>query len=341
MIKKYIGIMILLSTTHFAMAQEVGFRQNSIAGKDSLQLKRISLKGFNIKSNGEGWSLKDVGLSKKDFRIRYCDGKDTIIAQEPRARMIYRQTERGISIIGAEDNLQAIQYDQPEEWLRFPMTRKDTLSGEFSGTGIYCKHIPVKRHGTYKTAIESVDSMLLPEGKIQKDVACLHTERQITDITENDKMQQEQHHYRWYAKGYRYPILEAVISSRDGQIFEEVMFYCPLEEQERLESDRDNKAERAQAKAEPSNTPNGDDSFTYKIASVSNGITIDYQLDGPAKIIAILASNQGYVYQRKEMKAPAGTGQLDINTNGLRRGQYVIYLNVNGKSHAEKVNLKY
>ena len=115
---------------------------------------------------------------------------------------------------------------------------------------------------------------------------------------------------------------------------------CPLEEQEKLKSDRENKAERAQAKAEPSNAPNGDDSFAYKIASASNGITIDYQLDGPAKILTILASNQGYVYQRKEMKAPAGTGHLDINTSGLRRGQYVIYLNVNGKSHVEKVNLR-
>lgn len=340
MIKKYIGIMILLSTTHFAMAQEMGYRQNSIVGKDSLQLKRISLKEFNIKSDGEGWSLKDVNLSKKDFRIRYNDGKDTIISQEPRARVIYQQTEHGISIIGAEDNLLAIQYDQPEEWLRFPITQKDTLSGDFSGTGVYCKQIPIQRHGTYMTTIESVDSIILPEGKVLKDVACLHTERQITDITEYDKIQQEQHHYRWYAKGYRYPILEAIVSSRKGKVFEEVMFYCPLEEQEKLESDRENKAERTQAKTESSDAPHDDNGFTYKIASDGNGITIDYQLDGPAKILTILASNQGYVYQRKEMKAPAGTGHLDINTSGLRRGQYVIYLNVNGKSHAEKISLK-
>ena len=77
------------------------------------------------------------------------------------------------------------------------MTQKDTLSGEFSGKGVYCKQIPVQRYGTYKTAIESVDSMLLPEGEVLKEVACLHTERQITDITELDRMQQEQHHYRW------------------------------------------------------------------------------------------------------------------------------------------------
>ena len=106
MMKKFFGILMLLSLAHFAMAQEMGFRQNSIAGKDSLQLKRISLKEFNIKSDGEGWSLKDVGLSKKNFRIRYNDGKDTIIAQEPRARVIYRQTERGISIIGTAKTMQ-------------------------------------------------------------------------------------------------------------------------------------------------------------------------------------------------------------------------------------------
>lgn len=340
MMKKFIGILMLLSLAHFAMAQEMGFRQNSIAGKDSLQLKRISLKEFNIKSDGEGWSLKDVGLSKKNFRIRYNDGKDTIIAQEPRARVIYRQTERGISIIGAEDNLLAIQYDQPEEWLRFPMTRKDTLSGEFSGKGVYCKQIPIQRYGTYKTAIESVDSMLLPEGEVLKDVVCLHTERQITDITELDKMQQEQHHYRWYAKGYRYPILEAIVSSREGKVFEEVAFYCPLEEQEKLESDRENKAERTRAKAESPDAPDDGNGFAYKIASDGNGITIDYQSDGPAKVVAILASNQGYVYQRRELNVPAGTGQLDLSTNGLRRGQYVVYLNVNGKDHAEKVNLR-
>lgn len=338
--KKCIGAIILLSVTHFAMAQEVGYRQNSIVGKDSLLLKQISLKEFNIKSDGVGWSLKDVGLSKKDFRIRYNGGKDTIIAQEPRARVIYQQTERGISIIGAEDNLLAIQYDQPEEWLRFPMTQKDTLSGEFSGKGIYCKQIPIQRQGTYKTAVESVDSMMLPEGLVLRDVVCLHTERQITDITEFDKMQQEQHHYRWYAKGYRYPILEAIVSLRDGHTFEEVAFYCPLEEQEKLESDRENKAERAQAKAKPSNAPNGDNGFTYKMFTDGNGVSIDYQLEGPAKIVAILASNQGYVYQRRELNVPAGTGHLDINTSGLRRGQYVIYLNVNGKSHVEKVNLR-
>lgn len=340
MMKKFFGILMLLSLAHFAMAQEMGFRQNSIAGKDSLQLKRISLKEFNIKSDGEGWSLKDVGLSKKNFRIRYNDGKDTIIAQEPRARVIYRQTERGISIIGAEDNLLAIQYDQPEEWLRFPMSPKDTLSGEFSGSGLYCKQIPIQRHGIYTTATERIGKLELPDGEELKDVICLHTERQITDQTDKEKMPMEQQHYRWYVKGYRYPIIEVVISSRAGQKFEEVALYCPLEEQEKLDSDGENKAERTRAVDEAITEYDDGSGFEYEINNDGNGISVDYRLQGPAKIVALLASNQGYVYQRRELSVPAGTGHFDINTNGLRRGQYVVYLNVNGKDHAEKVNLK-
>lgn len=333
-------ILYLFSLALSSMAQELSFKQNSIVGKDSLQLKRVSLKEFNIKGDEEGWSLKDITLSKKGFKIKYADGKDTIVAREPRGRMAYWQTERGISIIGMEDHLVSLNYDQPEEWLRFPMSPKDTLSGEFSGSGLYCKQIPIQRHGIYTTATERIGKLELPDGEELKDVICLHTERQITDQTENEKMPMEQQHYRWYVKGYRYPIIEVVISSRAGQKFEEVALYCPLEEQEKLDSDGENKAERTRAVDEAITEYDDGSGFEYEINNDGNGISVDYRLQGPAKIVALLASNQGYVYQRRELSVPAGTGHFDINTNGLRRGQYVVYLNVNGKDHAEKVNLK-
>lgn len=106
MIKKCVGIIILFSLTLSSMAQELSSKQNCIVGKDSLQLKRVSLKEFNIKGDEEGWSLKDITLSKKGFKIKYADGKDTIVAREPRGRMAYWQTERGISIIGTAKTMQ-------------------------------------------------------------------------------------------------------------------------------------------------------------------------------------------------------------------------------------------
>ena len=89
MIKKCVGTIILFSLALSSMAQELSSKQNCIVGKDSLQLKRVSLKEFNIKGDEEGWSLKD-----------------TIVAREPRGRMAYWQTERGISIIGTAKTMQ-------------------------------------------------------------------------------------------------------------------------------------------------------------------------------------------------------------------------------------------
>ena len=106
MIMKRIGLLILSSLALSSMAQELSFKQNSIVGMDSLQLKQVSLKEFNIKGDEEGWSLKDITLSKKGFKIKYADGKDTIVVREPRGRMTYWQTERGISIIGTAKTMQ-------------------------------------------------------------------------------------------------------------------------------------------------------------------------------------------------------------------------------------------
>ena len=47
-----------------------------------------------------------------------------------------------------------------------------------------------------------------------------------------------------------------------------------------------------------------------------------------------------YVYQRQEKSGQTGSGRIDISTSGLRRGQYVVSLNVDGKSYAEKVSVR-
>ena len=79
--------------------------------------------------------------------------------------------------------------------------------------------------------------------------------------------------------------------------------------------------------------------FKYNITPSGQGVSIHYETEGPTKIMAILASNHGYVYQQIERIADTNTGTIDINTNGLRRGHYVVYLNVNGKSYSEKISI--
>ena len=56
--------------------------------------------------------------------------------------------------------------------------------------------------------------------------------------------------------------------------------------------------------------------------------------------MALVANSQGYVYKRAEQDCPAGSGQIPLDCTGLRKGQYIIYINADGEKYAEKVNLK-
>ena len=55
----------------------------------------------------------------------------------------------------------------------------------------------------------------------------------------------------------------------------------------------------------------------------------------------ILSDTRGMVHRSLSHTGEAGVSQtVDINYGGLRRGQYVLYICVNGKQYAEKFNVQ-
>ena len=53
-----------------------------------------------------------------------------------------------------------------------------------------------------------------------------------------------------------------------------------------------------------------------------------------------LADSRAIVYWRYENDEQAGGGkQVEVPLDGLRRGQYIIYINVNGVLNAAKINV--
>ena len=53
-------------------------------------------------------------------------------------------------------------------------------------------------------------------------------------------------------------------------------------------------------------------------------------------LMAVERSNRTYYSQDRG----AGSGQIPIDCTGLRKGQYIIYINADGDKYAEKVNFK-
>lgn len=346
LIKKVVFCFLLLIGLQI-QAEDITSVQNRFYGGDSLMIRQMESREFDIQGKDHTWSLKNVTQYKKKLKSTYFEKKDTVIGVEFLNHVCYLQSNEGLSIVSIKDRLIQIDYDEAELYLRFPMKQGDSIIGQFSGKGLYCEQIPMQRYGTYVTKADSIGKIVLPNSKEIRGVMRVHTQRQIhhdygEKLVERTKMQEDL--YRWFAEGYRYPILEARVTTRGDEVVEQLLFYCDPEEQELLASNDVNKLLRdgvvkSGEEQSANKSRENENEFKYDITQSGQGVTIHYETKGPTKIMVVLASNQGYVYQQVEKMEDSNNGTIDINTNGLRRGHYVIYLNVNGKSYSEKMSI--
>ena len=357
----------LLSIISFAFCltvsgQQISQSTNHNRGGDVLEKKQVIVKGFSLNGSNGVWSIENADISKKTYQTEYTTENDTIMMLE-RGNRTYYNIENGlVSIIGLENAQEIISYDMPETWLKFPMYKGDSISGYFNGTGKYCDHLFMRRYGTYLTKTDAVGKLVLPSGDTLRNVVRLHTERHVGTIATpidtikrqipaftvdsiinhlaNDTAKIHEDIYRWYAEGYRYPVLEAkVVSSRNEKLSEE-MFYCPPEMQELLIFDEENKRTRARIEEERVNgyTEDGAHKAPYSPISRSdvdvNGHTavVTFDLNREASVRGIISTISGMLLRQQSQHFEAGKNwRMEINCQGLRKGEYVIFLNVNNQ----------
>ena len=85
----------------------------------------------------------------------------------------------------------------------------------------------------------------------------------------------------------------------------------------------------------------GDSIFTYDADVSGNYVSVTYSLTQPATVHAMIIDVMGTVYQDIHQNHSAGSGyNMSFDLNGLRHGQYVIYINVNGSIYNIKIPVK-
>jgi len=369
---------LLLSIISFAVCQTISGQQisqsnNRYRGNDALEKKQVTVIGFDLNSKNSVWNLEDAELSKATFQAEYTTEMDTLMAIERGSRTYYHQDGSAVSIIGSENVQELISYDMPETWLRFPMHVGDSVCGYFNGTGKYCDKLFMRRFGTYKTKADAIGKMVLPDGDTLRNVTRLHTERYVGTVmapidtmefripaftTDSiikhlaaDTIQFREDVYRWYAEGYRYPVLEAMTLSRGKEKLTEEMFYCPPDIQEQLVLDEENKQTRERLMAENTrgsdsgpadgdkDRKDGPGGFAYHISQNEGAktVTVSYSSEQPVRVIALLANSLGYVYRRAEQ---TDGSSVTFGYGNLNPGQYILYITAFNKKYAEKFNVK-
>lgn len=162
-------------------------------------------------------------------------------------------------------------------------------------------------------------------------------------ITNQNNSPRHTETYKWYAEGYRYSIIEAIVFGKNGENSNNtVAYYCSPEEQERMYDPENEDLRNCIYNAEKSkrsettttDDANGKSISVCDISVTGNRIAITNHTSSEFK--AILSDSAGITY-----KSAYGTANSNvvIDCNGLRRGEYVVRVEIDGTVYSYKANI--
>ena len=317
-----------------------------------------------LKAGGKGvcWSLEETVHDGKAFKRSLTGTADSsLIAQtEHDTRYYYGLRADTLLVRGFENNASKVDLVYPVGLIRFPMRYGDALSGVYGGKGICFDRQRLSAVGRYMTRLDGEGTLVLPDGDTLRHVLrvrCMQKERDIArDIHTDgrrlgvDTIVVVKETLLWYAVGYRYPVLERVctdvLSGKPARYVS--LYYISPEEQRALEDDEENEQLRTQL-AEEDGRGGADGggiqsgSLTYRFSQHNDGqyVTIAYDLQEGGTVEFVLCDTHGITYRSLSRTETAGEGySINISYAGLTRGQYVLYIRMNGEQYSEKFNVR-
>ena len=381
---KQISIIIALALlTTIANAQNIK-GSHQVRANDEVKKQQVEYAAVDSTGQNMVWDLSEVVLPKWTLTADYTaedSRKGVVIGTERGTRNYYRSEPAALLLTGFENNLLKVEYDQPELLLRMPLVYGDRHEGQFHGTSAYCEKVFSRTFGTYRVVVDGTGSMLLPSGDTLRHVSRVHStkltsarffpevqrERMLKTYVDsikfpadsirfgvvNDSLVIETNTYRWYAAGYRYPVLEVIATGYKGEKpWTTEAFYCSPEVQQQIYDSENEQARRLLANKDATggtddrtSADDGQNSLDnilhYLTVTVSGSVvTIGYTLLQDATVTALVSDVSGIVYRQQSQTGQTGESyEMSIPCAGLRRGQYVLYLNVNGLVLSQAVSL--
>ena len=362
------AVLLLLSLVSVRAQEMLTSACNQIMPGDSLTM--LKTEYFYAGEAGEEniWDFSGLEADGSYF-IKFDTIKNNqLVGYDSQKIWKYQTAENGLSLAGYEDMLTQMNYAVAQPVLPFPLQYGQTYTKGYQGDGRYCGTHYIRTFGTTQVTADALGTLILSETDTLYNTLRVYSVntaaiRLSKDSCRNDSDNLKQvitERYQWYARGYRYPVLETVSSSTyhdtNHIATQQYGYLCPPEIQAAL-SDSINeqiRREDALAAAEGSRNNGGDGSegsdnpqrngnkcgFTYDIHTYGSQVTINYSLDASAQIHVLVVDVMGMVYRDTQQNSPAGSNYtMNIDCSGLRRGQYIIYMNVNGTIYSSKISI--
>lgn len=356
-------VVFLLSICTLVRAQNtLSQAANMLQPGDSVTKERVEYVHAGDTGKDVVWDFSNLEANDL-YYIKY----DTIshlqlVGYDTQKTYKYQTTVDGLLLRGYESPLMRMDFQQPQVILPLPMQFNQTMMTDYQGEGRYSGTHFERTAGTIRITADAEGTVILSEKDTLPNtlrVYSINTAaiRLNKDSCQNDEDNLKQvitEHYQWYARGYRYPVFETVTSSTyynlDHIATQQYAYRCPPDIQVAL-NDTVNEAIRLSDLSLPYKGNKSEDGgggqkpgrsgFTYTVNTNGNQAIITYNLENPATIHAMMVDVMGTIYRDLHQTNEAGVGHtMSIDCTGLRRGQYIIYMNVNGTIYHTKIPVK-
>lgn len=345
---------LLMAVSLFVLhsfGQTIDMATNAPRCGDSYVVRQMEYFAQGDEGKNVLWDFSELKSLDKKSRREYFLSRDSILTgvEEECARK-YELTGDSLRCLGYDTRLKHMEYSEPMTMMTYPFGYGYNITNTYHGKGDYCKRLLLKNGGTLMVEADAEGSIVYNEGDTLKNVLRVHTTRlnsvslhaqTDTLMEDTSRMKQEiEEHYAWYVRGYRYPMYEtSSITFYDNMTpvscIQKAYRYLPdeLASNEVFKDSVNSEILAADTIAQNA----CEDIIHYTVVSDGNTLTVKYSLDADASINALVCNSRGMLYGRKSARNPEGEDyQLTFDIMSLPQGEYVLYINVNGKVYNEK-----
>lgn len=350
---KIMVIATMLLSTVSIFSQTITYETNSPRSGDIVYKEVVDYFDPGNSGNHALWDFRDIIRNNASESVEYFIGPDSMLWEaNPSSICRFYQTSDSLLLLSSETPYLDITYTVPVTFQVYPYAYGYVMNNNYEGIGTYCQKQAVKDKGTMIVEIDGAGSLITSDGDTLSHVVRLHSvltsslhmygQMDTLCVDSSNIKQKICETYQWYVKGYRYPLYETSSTCYYEQLnllscIQKAYMYSA--EKTVLAEDGENKKILEDIQNENSSA---NDIIHYTVSNTGTTLQMNYSLDENANINSMICNNTGIVYGRKVAHLQAGTDyQMTFDISFLPRGEYVLYINVNGKVYNEKFEKKH
>ena len=360
-----IAIFILSTFSVLSVYSQINRAHNAIRSGDVIVKQQVEYKEPGEAGANQIWDFSELKTINKEYKLTYglppllgdslyilgdyhfmkkdVAEDELIVGTEHNTMYYYRVKNDSLLLLGHENPTVKLQYTEPFFVMPYPLSIGQVKTSAYHTKGIYSGTVKMQTSGNVVTTADAYGTMILPTGDTLNPVLRVKIIHTIGEIAGTPTKQVET--YRWYTKGYRYPLFETIKNTRlnDNKVLFTTAFYYPPQEHLYIENDPDNQKlldemwdmeDKANEQDQQTKTVSLEDIMTCKIYPnpVESTLYLEYEMKRDAKVSFQLYTISGTpVKLASPRQRTIGSYSETIDCSNLQPRNYVLRITADDK----------